>query len=186
VDFGMSKIKVEVSKSYTISIRGVGTTTYRAPEVHPKAHNPTEGHAKALWFKADVYSFGVTCAEILSLKTPFEDIQLSDMYTELVRGARPELPSHCPGKLVSLLTQCWSEDPLSRPTFTEIWTRLEEVRHDLSRGSTSVAHRGLQEGGIDPIGYEYIEEMLRKYEHQRRKHCAEQPDSLHFASLDEK
>ena len=189
VDFGMSKTKVEVSKSNTISIPGVGTTRYRAPEVHPKAQNRTQGdkgHAKAFWFKADVYSFGVTCAEILSLKTPFEDVQLSEMYRELVRGARPDLPSHCPGKLVSLLTQCWSGDPRSRPRFIDICTRLEEVRHDLWRGSTSVGHGGLQEVGIDPIGYKYIEEMLRKYEHQRRKQSAEQPHNLHFAGLDQK
>jgi len=189
VDFGMSKTKVEVSKSNTISIPGVGTTRYRAPEVHPMAHNLTQGdkgHAKAFWFKADVYSFGVTCAEILSLKTPFADVQFSDMYTELVRGARPELPSHCPGKLMSLLTQCWSGDPRSRPRFIDICTRLEAVRHDVSRGSMSVAHRGLQELRNDPIGYKYVEEMLRKYEHQRRKHSAEQPDNLHFAGLDEK
>jgi serine/threonine protein kinase len=185
-DLGMSKTKVEVSKSNTISIRGVGTPTYRAPEVHPKAQNPTQGPAKALWFKADVYSFGVTSAEVLSLTTQFEGIDLSDMCRELERGARPELPSHPLEKLVSLLTQCRCEGPHSRPTSTDICIRLEEVRHDLSRGSTSPAHRGLQEGGIDPIGYEYIEEMLRKYEHQRQKHSAEQPDSPQFAAFDEK
>ena len=185
VDFGMSRTKVEVSKSNTISIPGVGTTTYRAPEVHPKAQGH-KGRAKALWFKADVYSFAVTCAEILSLKKPFEKVELSDMYRELVGGARPELPSHCPGKLVSLLTQCWSADPRSRPRFIDICTRLEEVRHDLWRGSKSVAHGGLQAVGFDPMGYKYIEEMLRKYEHQRREHSAEQPDNLHFAGLDEK
>ena len=189
VDFGMSKTKVEVSKSNTISIPGVGTTKYRAPEVHPKAHNSTQGdrgHAKAFWFKADVYSFGVTCAEILSLKAPFEDVQLSDMYEELRRGARPELPSHCPGKMVSLLTQCWSGDPRSRPRFIDICTRLEAVKHDLWRGSTSIVYGCLQEAGIDPIGYKYIEEILRKHEHQRRKHSAKQPDNLQFTSLDQK
>lgn len=45
VDFGMSKSKVCVSKSNTISIRGVGTTRYRTPEVQPKANPDGKGKA---------------------------------------------------------------------------------------------------------------------------------------------
>ena len=68
VDFGMSKTKVQVSQSTTISICSVGT-----PEVHPMVH--PNGIGKAVWFKADVFSFAMTCAHILSLRKPFQDIE---------------------------------------------------------------------------------------------------------------
>lgn len=53
VDFGMSKTKVEYSKSITMSGFGIGTSVYRAPEVYRLAH--LDGQGKAFWFKADVF-----------------------------------------------------------------------------------------------------------------------------------
>ena len=39
VDFGVSKVEVEASKSNTMIAFGIGTAVYRAPEVHPKANS---------------------------------------------------------------------------------------------------------------------------------------------------
>lgn len=127
VDFGMSKTKVEVSKSDTMSFRGIGTTRYRAPEVHPDAH--PDGLGKAQWLRVDVYSFAMTCAHILSLKAPFEDMeQLSELYARLVGGERPQLPSGLPKELVGILQECWDVNPLLRPSFGNICERLYLLR----------------------------------------------------------
>ncbi|KAG0583454.1 hypothetical protein KC19_3G137200 [Ceratodon purpureus] len=132
VDFGMSKTKVQISKSSTISLPGVGTTRYRAPEVHPKAY--PNGKGKTMWFKADVFSFAMTCAHLLSLQLPFKDLdQISELFSELMKGLRPQLPSNCPQELVSLLQDCWGISPRSRPSFVEICTRLETFRHKFLR-----------------------------------------------------
>jgi len=127
VDFGMSKTKVEVHKANTISQRGVGTTFYRAPEVHPKAH-PDGEKLKAMWFKADVYSFAVTCAQIWTLQQPYENIPVNSMYEELNKGRRPELKD-CPPDLVSLLNACWHKCPSERPPFKVICSKLEDLSH---------------------------------------------------------
>ncbi|KAG0612669.1 hypothetical protein M758_6G044400 [Ceratodon purpureus] len=129
VDFGMSKTKVKVHRAHTISVLGVGTTIYRAPEVHPQAQ--TDGkQGKALWFNADVYSFAVTCSEILTLQRPYRSIsKMSKMYEELINRVRPDLPMDCPPELVSLLTDCWDPDPTLRPSFSQICSRLEAFSH---------------------------------------------------------
>ena len=133
VDFGMSKTKVEALKSNTVTALGIGTTMYRAPEVHPDA-NPGE-KGKVNWFKADVFSFSMTCAHLLSLKRPFGDMErMRELYTELMNGKRPELPSHYPEELVVLLRDCWDSNPKSRPSFMEICTRLRNIAiHDYER-----------------------------------------------------
>ncbi|KAG0616802.1 hypothetical protein M758_5G142600 [Ceratodon purpureus] len=152
VDFGMSKIKVEANKANTISFSGVGTTVYRAPEVHPKGYDE-DGKGRAIWFKADVYSFAMTCAHLLSLQTPFEGIDRLNLYDNLIAGGRPDLPG-CPIELVELLENCWDTDPLRRPSFLEISIRLEKFRHQILRGIPAPADLG--------TGFEYIERKLKE------------------------
>jgi hypothetical protein len=136
VDFGMSKTKVEVSKLNTMSAFGIGTTRFKAPEVYSKAH--LDGKGKTTWFKADVFSFAMTSAHILSLEMPFRGTKISELYNELVNGQRPELPEYCPRELVGLLEDCWNTSPTARPSFMEICTRLETFQHKLLRGFASL------------------------------------------------
>ena len=123
VDFGLSKTKVEASRSNPASIRNCGTTTYRAPEVFSKGNDPE----KVVWFKADVYSFALICSAILSLKEPFEDMTLTTLFDKLHKGLRPRLPRHCPKEVAALVEECWSKDPKLRPDFLAIRTRLEKL-----------------------------------------------------------
>ena len=108
----------------------IGTTIYRAPEAHPMV-NP-DGGGKVNWFKADAFSFAMTCAHLLSLKTPSEDLKPSEMYDKVVKNAqRPELPEIYPQELVELLQDCWKRDPMTRPSFEEICKRLESYTFKL-------------------------------------------------------
>ncbi|KAG0559666.1 hypothetical protein KC19_10G121800 [Ceratodon purpureus] len=155
VDFGLSKVRVEACKSNVMTGAGIGTTKYRAPEAH------RDGPGRVNWFKADVYSFGVTCAHLLSLKDPFENVNLGNKYVELMNGLRPEIPATaCPEKLVALINNCWDTCPISRPSFTEICIRLEEITHELLRGGfggLSSPNQGYkQEMQIDCTSYDFI------------------------------
>ena len=126
VDFGMSKTEVEVSKSHTISVDGVGTTTYRPPEAFPKAQRAQEVEAKAHRFKADVYSFAVTCAHMLTLNGPYEGVpNKGSLYSELMTGRRPELPKDCPPNLFERMLEF---KPSVNTWLSGICTRLEELR----------------------------------------------------------
>ncbi|KAG0577402.1 hypothetical protein KC19_5G153600 [Ceratodon purpureus] len=161
VDFGMSKTKVEVSKSNTMTAAGIGTTRYRAPEVFPEAYR--SGTGKATWFKADVYSFAMTCVHLLSLKSPFEEMQSTGaLYEKLGKGERPELPDDCPKELVGLLKKCWSIRPGSRPSFMQICVELEKLRHGFLSGYGG-AREGVQDNIVDmSAGFDFIEGKVDK------------------------
>lgn len=145
VDFGLSKTKIKISMSNTISQPNVGTTPYRAPEVF------RSGSGRAKWFKADVYSYAVTCSKILTGREPFEGLPRTDIYAAVKSGTRPALPVNCPLELISLVTNCWTSDPGVRPEFLEICMRLEKFKYKLLGGSPQ------QE--IDSSSY--IENMLK-------------------------
>jgi len=77
-------------------------------------------------FQADVWSFAMICSEILSREVPYSSLKVKDFYDQISgihgignKGLRPALPNNCE-ELTSLIHECWSQDPLQRPTFFEI------------------------------------------------------------------
>ena len=82
---------------------------------------------------SDVYSFAICCWEILSMKFPFDEFNLSK--DECIRKIsndhlRPSL-SLChpdtPLSLFDLIKQSWSTDRLSRPSFLTIQNTLRKI-----------------------------------------------------------
>ncbi|KAG0616332.1 hypothetical protein M758_5G106200 [Ceratodon purpureus] len=112
----------------------VGTTFWRAPEILLAVKNHTIT-PDLFTEKSDVYSYGMTCYEILTGCIPFEEVSSSN-YDVVLGGARPELPSHLdlPGYLWmrEMLERCWHADPLQRPTFKEICVLIERKRIGLN------------------------------------------------------
>jgi len=60
-------------------------------------------------WKSDVYSYAMTCYEILSGLTPFEGIPRGNL-AEVTAGLRPSLPNSLPTSLSSLIECCWDGD----------------------------------------------------------------------------
>ncbi|CAM6074917.1 unnamed protein product [Sphagnum tenellum] len=127
-DFGMAKTKVNTSSSMSHS-QICGAATWRAPE----AFEDHEGHRRPFSArKADVYSFGILCSQILSGNLcPFGKLPvrlLARISSPL--NERPFLPSddNFPPQLLSLIKQCWAPDPCKRPNFSTIYRRLQEIR----------------------------------------------------------
>jgi serine/threonine protein kinase len=127
-DFGMAKTKVNTSSSMSHS-QTCGATTWRAPE----AFEDHEGHRRPFRArKADVYSFGILCSQILSRNLcPFGNppVRLLARISSPL-NERPFLPSdnNFPAQLLSLIKQCWAPDPCKRPNFSTIYRRLQEIR----------------------------------------------------------
>ncbi|KAG0626209.1 hypothetical protein M758_2G111100 [Ceratodon purpureus] len=63
---------------------------------------------------ADVYSFGLTCAHILSGKL------INSAKERMKCDFEPELPSACPSNLKVLIYRCLKFEALSRPTFRSV------------------------------------------------------------------
>jgi serine/threonine protein kinase len=102
-----------------------GTGFWRAPEVLLQLQKHEGNRISGIqWDKADVYSFGMTCYEILTGRSPFYDKNLND-YDAVLSGGRPELPANVPLGLREIIQDCWDENPNVRPTFGEIKTLLK-------------------------------------------------------------
>ncbi len=79
--------------------------------------------------KADVFSFAMTCYEVVSGKLPYSGHLPRRSVDELVRdGVRPELPEDINTKLSSLIQKCWQTEAPERPTFEEICFDLQEMK----------------------------------------------------------
>ncbi|KAG0587202.1 hypothetical protein KC19_2G147800 [Ceratodon purpureus] len=122
MDFGLAKMKVAGLVEPTVTYRG--STRHVSPEAVDML--PSQ---RIDWRKADVFSFGITCSEILTGETPYSR-EMSSLIRQKVKGGlRPTLPSACPPYLAELIKTCWAENPEERPSF-------EEIVHSLTRFRT--------------------------------------------------
>jgi serine/threonine protein kinase len=108
-DFGLAKLKASGSRMMTQA----GTCGWMAPEVL---------RGEAYTRQADVFSFAMTCYEILTGKMPFEEVenQAAIMF-KVVQGERPKLESRgMPDELRQLVERCWTAEPSKRPNFDAV------------------------------------------------------------------
>lgn len=113
----------------------VGILFWRAPEILQALK---DGKSIVFTPKADVYSFAMTCYEILTGGIPFDGVRASD-YDMVLSGKRPELPSNLNPKMKDFIIRCWHQDPEARPTFNEIVGDLKKLHRELITGSESVS-----------------------------------------------
>ncbi|TYI70628.1 hypothetical protein E1A91_D08G234800v1 [Gossypium mustelinum] len=116
-DFGLSRIKRN-----TLVSGGVrGTLPWMAPEL-------LNGSSTKVSEKVDVFSFGISMWEILTGEEPYADMHCGAIIGGIVKNTlRPPIPEHCDPEWRKLMEQCWSPDPESRPSFTEITKRLRSM-----------------------------------------------------------
>jgi serine/threonine protein kinase len=96
---------------------GTGSYRYMAPEVALKQPY-TE--------KVDVYSYGIMLWQIITRETPFKKFSRSKIMEKVVlKGERPYLPPQWPPKLIQLLSHCWDDNPLNRPSFETVIYELK-------------------------------------------------------------
>lgn len=122
-DFGTSRVLRAPIKG-----RYVDNPTWLAPEI---LLNYTYGE------KVDTYAYGVILYELIARKLFFEDFAfLSDIEAAVIKGSRPPLPSiqhGCPALFASLIEECWAGNPSSRPAWSAIMAKLENLdRSDLA------------------------------------------------------
>ena len=84
--------------------------------------------------KSDIWSFGVTLWEVLTVarQQPFEglsDEQVIDNSGHYYRNDGCERclsqPGNCPREVYDLMRECWNREPAERPTFREIHMFLQ-------------------------------------------------------------
>ncbi|CAJ1927458.1 unnamed protein product [Sphenostylis stenocarpa] len=138
--------------------------TWHAPEVLTELERTQNGCASTS-AKADAYSFGMICFELLTGKVPFEDnhLQGDRMSQNIKVGERPLFPYRSPKYLVSLIKKCWQTDPAQRPSFSSICRILRYTKKFLSMNSESQAtNPELNVLEVPPVDCCEIETMFLK------------------------
>jgi len=122
-DFGLAKAYANSSISEDLT-RKKGTTVYAAPEIFENEKTERERNYP---LKADVWSFGMVCSEVLTGKSPFEGVFPKTTLHDSIKhdGRRPTLPDNCPEYLQYCIESCWVLEPERRPSFCDLcrWLR---------------------------------------------------------------
>ncbi|PSS09361.1 Protein kinase [Actinidia chinensis var. chinensis] len=128
--FGLTSIKSYTSRAQT-SQNGDNPIRWYAPEVQAEQEQQGGGKCSSKYGeKADVYSFGMLCFEILTGKVPFEEghLQEDKMGRNIRAGERPLFPYNSPKYLVNLTRKCWQAEPTQRPSFSSICRILRYIK----------------------------------------------------------
>jgi hypothetical protein len=105
---------------FECSIGVVGTGFFRAPEILQACKEKNVSQKPELFTKkVDVYSYGMTCYEILTGKLPFEEHSIHE-YDLVLQGQQPVVPKYVDNWVHDLLARCWHSNPSARPSFREI------------------------------------------------------------------
>ncbi|KIM42498.1 hypothetical protein M413DRAFT_444900, partial [Hebeloma cylindrosporum] len=126
-NYGMSKIRQEHGQDISTPLDNI---RWCAPELVRESSSSTQ---------SDVWSYGMTCLQLLSGKVPYSEIsQDIRVIRALDKGELPNRPrtDATVGGLSEsvwlLLRRCWRIDPRSRPTISVVKAALQRIREELN------------------------------------------------------
>ncbi|KAJ8034978.1 Tyrosine kinase receptor Cad96Ca [Holothuria leucospilota] len=81
-------------------------------------------------FKSDVWSFGVFVWELYSFgEFPHKTLSKAEIEEAVRNSTHLSIPCNCPGAIINIMLSCWSKDTEKRPSFKEIHSELQSLRH---------------------------------------------------------
>ncbi|KAK9883645.1 hypothetical protein WA026_001815 [Henosepilachna vigintioctopunctata] len=83
-------------------------------------------------YQSDAWSFGIVLWELFSLaKIPYPGMEADEkLFVKLENGYRMEAPKYSNTAIYKIMLDCWSANPLDRPTFSELSERLGLLLED--------------------------------------------------------
>ncbi|KAG5286728.1 hypothetical protein AALO_G00018120 [Alosa alosa] len=168
--------------------RGAGTLYYMAPEHLESIHTRSSE-------KSDIYSFAIVVWVILTNSEPYENARSEDHICQCVRkGDRPEeerIPEDTPQEIISLMKQCWDQDPLKRPTFKEAYEQFlpfykERLQNDVERDIQKL--KGLYTGPkelVEKMKFLRMRhpDLIAPEKHNMATHATDTPLSLRSSEM---
>ena len=125
-DFGMSQ---NLYSSHYFVVKGAA--------ILPIRWMATESFYGKFSIKTDVWSYGVTLWEILTLcqVTPYSELNDHQLINDILLGPRRKLlpkPDNCPDQLYEILLCCFVHDATQRADFNELYDSLYKTYNKLS------------------------------------------------------
>ncbi|XP_022784868.1 mast/stem cell growth factor receptor Kit-like [Stylophora pistillata] len=78
--------------------------------------------------KSDVWSYGILLWEMATMgSVPYPTLTNSEVCRVLKTGFRMERPDMCSDEVYGLMTECWRQEPTTRPSFSQLIERLELI-----------------------------------------------------------
>ncbi|KAG0602566.1 hypothetical protein M758_10G023700 [Ceratodon purpureus] len=115
---------------YESSMQVKGTGFWRAPEVLKELWKQGCDRDEGIWTeKVDIYSYAMTCYEVLTGFIPFLGYGKSD-WERVIDGERPHFPDFVEPSLKGLVERCWDVEPHNRPEFDTIIEVLELLEEE--------------------------------------------------------
>lgn len=104
---------------FECSIGVIGSGFWRDPQILHACRERNASRRPELFTRAaDVYSYAMTCYEILTGKLPFEgEVVTIDL---VIEGQRPKVPECVDDWIKDLICKCWETNRDARPAFEEI------------------------------------------------------------------
>ncbi|KAK7006315.1 kinase-like protein [Favolaschia claudopus] len=125
-DFGLTRLRADTTARTNAqdSLQIQGSRNWMAPELMngSRARPPS-----------DIYAFSMTLYELYTNEIPLFSVAYADLFDLVARrGGRPERPDPDEGRTISdelweLTEKCWSADPHTRPTATQLHDTLKSM-----------------------------------------------------------
>ncbi len=121
-------------KTTTVRLTGWGAETNNSPSILERIFLPLTSLLQGRFTtKSDVWSFGVTLWEVLTLARhqPFESLSDEEVLANISNLASSlssqllQSPGYCPKEIRDLMTECWQREERERPSFREIHLFLQ-------------------------------------------------------------
>ena len=114
-DFGLCKFKADLNRG---TMQFSGTPTYMAPELFQK---------KSYDEKVDVFAFGTLLWELVAREVPFDGLEPTDIKEKVMNEEQLKVPFGTNKKIATLIKDCRTLKPSSRPDFSYIAGVLKDL-----------------------------------------------------------
>ncbi|THH32062.1 hypothetical protein EUX98_g2100 [Antrodiella citrinella] len=120
-DFGMARIIQLVAETY--ATMPTSAIRWQSPELLDPDAFQLEYSSPTI--ASDMYSFALTCIELVTMKQPFSELTESMIVAAVISGKRPERPTFDDGgetseDLWTVISDCWEQNPSRRPNAGEV------------------------------------------------------------------
>lgn len=109
--------------------------------------------------ESDVWAFGILLWEVFTYGMQPYYGKNNQEVIEMIRSRNLlDCPEKCPVNIYNLMLECWSENPSKRPTFSEIHSRLRNLKAVYSNNNGCVTASSTYNNNLNNSAYEVFDD----------------------------